>query len=85
MRRLLDLWDTHMQRGTPVSIAVGVVATLVLLASVFSHATDRYIAFFFAFLGMAFTWREYVVWRRTRDQGGVELIGTRRELEERGL
>jgi hypothetical protein len=84
MKKALKLWDTHMQRGALGSIALGAGAVIVLL--VFAHGGgDPYLTLFFALLGLVWTWQEVVVWRRRRDQGGLELLGTRRKLEEEGL
>ena len=81
MKRLLHILDTHLQRGTAVSITIGGVAVLILIAYIVIGRTNIYPTFLFVLLGFVLTWREYVVWRRRKAQG-VELIGSSREIED---
>ena len=71
-----------LQRGSLRVVIVGVTAVAILALSALLNTGDTYYAhLFFIVIGSALTWRHYIVWRRRRDQSGLELIGTDREVE----
>ena len=82
MSRVLSFFDS-LQPGSLKSVIMGVAAIAILVAFALLDTGDRYHAYLFSIMiGSLFTWRHYTVWHRRREQGGVELMGTERDIDE---
>lgn len=62
-------------------VVLGVVLTGLFAAWALIEAEQRYVVLFTAF-GLAGTWRQYLLWRRRRKQGSLELLATQEEYAE---
>lgn len=81
MTKLLSSANATLQRGSLGLVIIGTIAVGLLLGFALFDQERLYRYMLFAFFGAVLTWRHFLVWRRRRDQGGVELLGTEQELE----
>ncbi|NBC16006.1 MAG: hypothetical protein GVY18_01680 [Bacteroidetes bacterium] len=68
--------DRALQPGSGWRIVLGLMIVLFFVTYAFVAPEHRFASFFVVILCGGGTWRHYVLWRRLRDQDGLELLGT---------
>ncbi|NBC00880.1 MAG: hypothetical protein GVY15_08465 [Bacteroidetes bacterium] len=76
MRHLFRAITRQLQTGRLFPWVLCLLAALFFVGDALLHPDRFYTSLFFAFFGCTAAWYHYVVWRRKRAQGGLDLIGT---------
>ena len=76
MRHLFYAITRQLQSGRLFPWVFCLLAALFFVGDAVLYPDRSYKSLFFAFFGFTAAWYHYVIWRRKRAQGGLDLIGT---------